>query len=83
MLCLNGYSFFFNYLVDSGVSPKFLPHLLEGGVFLDFLAVVGPFYFVFVLSFIEDVPPVLLFELVLNFLDVSVGIIEHIDCLYT
>jgi hypothetical protein len=83
MLSLNGYSFLFNYLVNSGVSPEFLPHLLEGGIFLNFLAIIGPFYLVFILSFIEDIPPVLLLELVLDFLDVFVGIVEDIDCLYT
>lgn len=73
--------FLFHSLVDSSIASKFFPHLLESWIILSLFWVIWPFQLIFVFSFIQNVSPVFLFKLRLNFLNILIGLIEDIDSL--
>ena len=79
MACLHLHSLSLNCLIDRRIAAQLLPHLLEGWIALYLLRIIRPLNLVFILCFIQNVPPILLFEVCLDLLDVFVGLIQHID----
>ena len=61
------------------VATQFVPHLLEGGIFLKLVPIIRPFHLVLVLSVCQHASPIFVFQVVLDFVDVLVGLVQHFD----
>lgn len=64
------------------IATQFLPHLLESWILLDLLPIIRPLNLYFVLSLREHVPPIFGLKGVLDFPNILVGIVEHINSLH-
>lgn len=62
------------------VSSQFPPHSLEARVVLVGL-LVGPLDLVFMLCLLEYISPVLFIELLLDFPDILIRLLQHVDSL--
>lgn len=82
MVYLNCDFLFLHSLFDNCISFKLFPHFLEGWIFFDFILIIGPFHFIFVLCIVQHIPPIFLLKFVLDLLDILVGVVKDVNSLY-
>ena len=72
--------FFLSSFIVYLVSSKLFPHLLEGWIVIKFLFIfLGPFKFVFMLSFVQNISPIFLLKMLLDLFYIVVWDLQSVN----